>query len=64
MEDGVLGLKKAAAVQLVEGENRGARGSATIRNLRLGELNVLGHQPKSPTATLSVAVMPYSYMFS
>ena len=57
MADGVPGPKKAAAVQLVEGENRGVHGSATVRNLRVEELNVLGHQSKSPTATLSVAVM-------
>jgi len=51
MADGVPGPKEAAAVQLVEGENRGAHGPATIRNLLVEELNVLGHQSKSPTAT-------------
>ena len=64
MGDGVLGAKKAAAAQLVEGEHRRAHGVATIQHLRVEELNVLGHQPSSPTATLSVVVMPYSLIFS
>ena len=57
MADGVLGPRKAAAVQLVEGENRGAHGLAAIRNPRVVETNVLGHQPNSPTAMPFVVVM-------
>ena len=56
MADGVLGPKKEAAVQLVEEEDRGAQGLATIRRLRAVVQPVLEALPKTPTATPSVVV--------
>ena len=57
MANGVLGLNKVAAVQLVEGENREAHGFATIRNLRAVVQPVLEAHPRTPTATPSVVVV-------
>ena len=57
MANGVLGLNKVAAVQLVEGENREAHGLATIRHLRAVVQPVLEALPKTPTATPSAVVI-------
>ena len=60
MADGVPGPKKVHAVQLAEGENRGAQGPATVRHLLVGEPTVLAQQPSSLTATLFVVVITHS----
>ena len=57
MANGVLGLKKAAAVQLAEEEDRGKHGLATIRHLCAVVQPVLEALPKTPTATPSVVVV-------
>jgi len=56
MADGVLGRKKVVAVQLVEEEDRGAHGLATIQHLRAVVQPVLEALPKTPTATPSVVL--------
>ena len=57
MADGVPGPKKAGAVQLAEGEARGAHGLATVRNLLAVALPVLEALPRTPTATPSAVVV-------
>ena len=59
MADGVPGPTKAPAARLAEEEDRGGQGPAAVRLLLVGEATVLGHQPNSPTATLSVVVIGY-----
>ena len=64
MAVGAPGPMKAPAVQLVEGEDKRGQGPATVRHLLVGELPVLGLQPSSLSAALSVVVIGYPLTLS